>query len=350
VGTSTTGPPGKPALTVLVTGATGAVGPALAERLVRDGHRVRTLSRSRPATLPLPAAVESLLGDVTDRSAVARSVVGVDWVFHLAAHLHTPNPDPVTRASYERTNIEGTRVVVEEAAAAGASRLVFFSSISVYGPTGPMVADEATPPRPDTLYGATKLRAEEVARSAVVRGSQEPLACVLRLGAVYGQRMKGNYPRLARAVRGGWFVPIGPGLNRRTLVHEADAAEAAVLAAGSSRAAGQVYNVTDGRIYPLREIIDAMCAAFRRRPPRWGIPVAPARVLASLGDGLLRIAHRDARLQGFLEKYLEDVAVSGEKVASELGYRPRFDLESGWRDALALMMTTTTTMTTKAPG
>ncbi len=341
MGASTTGLPGQRAFTVLVTGATGAVGPALVERLVRDGHRVRTLSRSRSATGLLPAAVESLLGDVTDRSAVARGVAGVDWVFHLAAHLHTPNPDPVTRASYERTNIEGTRVVVEEAAAAGASRLVFFSSISVYGPTGLMVADEATPPRPDTLYGATKLRAEEVARSAVVRGYREPLGCVLRLGAVYGQRMKGNYPRLGRALRGGWFVPIGPGLNRRTLIHEADAALAAVLAAGSPRAAGQVYNVTDGRIYPLREIIDAMCAAFGRRPPRREIPLASARALASLGDGLFRIAHREPRLQGFLQKYLEDVAVSGERLASELGFRPRFDLESGWRDALALMKTKT---------
>lgn len=336
MGASGTGPHGQRALTVLVTGATGAVGPALVERLVRDGHRVRTLSRSRPVTGRLPAAVESLLGDVTDRSTVARSVAGVDWVFHLAAHLHTPNPDPVTRASYERTNIEGTRVVVEEAASAGASRFVFFSSISVYGPTGPKVADETTPPRPDTLYGTTKLRAEEVALGAVVRGSREPLGCVLRLGAVYGQRMKGNYPRLARALRGGWFVPMGPGLNRRTLVHEADAALAAVLAAGSPRAAGQVYNVTDGRIYALREIIDAMCAAFGRRPPRWGIPVAPTRGLASLGDGLLRIAHREPRLQGFLQKYLEDVAVSGQRLASELDFRPRFDLESGWRDALAL--------------
>lgn len=341
----TTGRDERRALSVLVTGATGAVGPALVERLVADGHRVRTLSRSPPAEGRLAVATESLLGDVTERPAVARSVAGVDWVFHLAAHLHTPNPDPATRARYEHTNIEGTRVVVEEAAAAGAKRLVFFSTISVYGPTGDAVADETTPPRPDTLYGATKLRAEEVAQGAVVRGSREPLVSVLRLGAVYGQRMKGNYPRLARALRGGWFVPMGPGLNRRTLIHEADAALAAVLAAGSPRAAGQVFNVTDGRIYPLSEIIDAMCAAIGRRPPRGRIPVAPARALASLGDGLLRIAHREERLQVFLQKYLEDVAVSGQKLAKELDFRPRFDLESGWRDALASANTNT-----KGPG
>jgi nucleoside-diphosphate-sugar epimerase len=317
---------------VLVTGATGAVGPALVARLLRGGHRVRTLSRSSPAEAP--PAVESLSGDVADPEAVARAVKGVDWVFHLAAHLHVLNHGPAERARYHRTNVEGTRAVVESAATAGVSRLVFFSSVSAYGPTGGAIADESTPARPDTPYGESKLLGEEIALRAERPGSREPLACVLRLGAVYGPRMKGNYRRLARALQSGWFVPIGPGRNRRTLIHEADVAEAAVLAAEIGRAAGQVYNVTDGRVHELREIVDAMCAALGRRPPRWTIPEAPVRALARIGDGLLRVAGRGPRLQGFLDKYLEEVAVSGDRIVADLGFRPRFDLEAGWRDAL----------------
>lgn len=323
--------------TVLVTGATGAVGPALVERLRREGHRVRTLSRSLPEEPTASAGIERLCGDVTDRGVVALAVEGVDWIFHLAAHLHVANPGPGARATYERVNVEGTRMVADAAAAAGVGRLVLFSSISVYGPTGAGIADEATPARPDTLYGESKLRAEAAALGATCRDSGGPLACVLRLGAVYGPRMKGNYLRLARALRGGRFIPVGDGLNRRTLVHEADVAEAALLAAQSPGAAGRVYNVTDGRVHRLCDIIDAMCAALDRRPPRWGLPPTTARAAARLGDGLLRMVRRGDRLEAFLDKYLEDVAVSGEKMARELGYRPRFDLEAGWRDALASM-------------
>jgi nucleoside-diphosphate-sugar epimerase len=320
-----------------VTGATGAVGPALVERLDRDGHRVRAMSR-RPGRATNPSAsVEWLCGDVTDRAFVSRALEGMDWVFHLAAHLHVPSPDALQRSTYELVNVEGTRLVAEESAAAGVSRLVFVSSVSVYGPTASAIVDETTPPRPDTLYGETKLRAEERALGLKAKDSEGPLACVLRLGAVYGPRMKGNYLRLAQALRSGWFVPVGDGLNRRTLVHEADVAEAALLAAASPRAAGQVYNVTDGRVHRLHEIIEVMCAALGRRPPRWALSRGVARSLARVGDGLLPALFRnnEGSLKASLEKYMEDVAVSGEKIARELGYQPRVELEAGLRDALS---------------
>jgi nucleoside-diphosphate-sugar epimerase len=320
---------------VLVTGATGAVGPALVERLARDGHRVRALSRTPRLTTDASPPVEWICGDVTDRASVARAVRGVKWVFHLAAHLHVPHPDGSQRSTYERVNVEGTRTVAEESASAGVSRLVFFSSVAVYGHTPSTVVDETTTPRPDTLYGETKLRAEERALGLTARDSGTPLACVLRLGAVYGPRMKGNYLRLAQAIRSGWFVPVGKGRNRRTLVHEADVAEAALLAAASPRAAGQVYNVTDGRLHRLDEIIEVMCAVLGRRPPRWSVPPRVARPLARLGDGALAVLFRRKGCLETVTKYTEDVAVSGEKIARELGYRPRVEIEEGFRDALS---------------
>src|SRR5262249_36422627 len=87
-------------------------------------------------------------------------------------------------AAFERVNVTGTRLVADGAVAAGVSRLVFFSTIAVYGLTGPEGADEATPPRPESAYARTKLEGEEAVRDADGRGGLR--TTVLRLAAVYG--------------------------------------------------------------------------------------------------------------------------------------------------------------------
>jgi UDP-glucose 4-epimerase len=235
-------------------------------------------------------------------------------------------------ARYERVNVEGARVVAEAASRVGVARLVLFSSIAVYGATGPEGADEETPPRPASLYAQSKLRAEVVVQG--IRGQTGLAVTVLRLAAVYGPRVKGNYDRLVRALEAGWFVPIGPGLNRRTLVHEADVAEAALLTARSPSAPGRLYNVSDGHVHRLREILEAACRALGRPYPAVRVPLGVARAGARVGDVALSAVLRRPRFASLLDTYTEDVAVWAERIRRELGFRPRFDLESGWRDTV----------------
>ena len=293
---------------------------------------MRVFSRGRrPAAWPRDA-VEALHGDVADRTAVAGAVSGVELVFHLAGLLHVTRPTPDLAREFERVNVEGARVVAEEAARAGVSRLVLFSTIAVYGATGPEGADEDTPPRPDSPYAETKLRGEE----AVGRldGTGGLRTSVLRLAAVYGPRVTGNYARLAGAIRSGWFLPLGEGLNRRTLVHEADVAEAALLAARSPRAGGRLYNVSDGDTPRLRDVLEAMCRALGRPYPRRHLPAGLARAVARAADTLASPLGGAPRFSPALAKYTEDVAVRAERIRRELGFRARFDLGSGWSDAL----------------
>jgi nucleoside-diphosphate-sugar epimerase len=319
---------------VLVTGATGAVGPAVVARLLADGRRVRVFSRHARARPDGDGArVETVAGDVSDPAAVARAVEGAGQVLHLAGLLHVQPAPPSLAAEYERVNHDGARVVVDACVRAGVRRLVHLSTIAVYGATGPDGADEDTPPRPATDYAASKLRGEQ---AALARHGDGGLGvCVLRLAAVYGPHVKGNYARLARSIARGRFVAIGPGRNRRTLVHEADAAAAAVLAASHPAAAGRVYNVTDGCLHRLSEILEAIAAAAGRRPPPVRVPMLAARAAAAVADGALGLAGRGPRVGPMLEKYGEEVVVHGERVRRELGFHPRFDLAAGWRDALA---------------
>jgi nucleoside-diphosphate-sugar epimerase len=317
----------------LVTGATGALGPVLVRALLTGGWNVRAAARTWPPD-GLPGDVEGLAAEIDDPEAMARAAAGVDAVFHLAALLHVSDPAASLRAEYERVNVRGTDVVLRAALDAGVSRFVFISTIAVYGPTPGRIADESSPTVAESAYAATKLEAERLVLAARAPASGRPAGCVLRMAAVYGRRMKGNYRRLASAMERGRFVPVGDGLNRRTLIHEEDAAAAAVLAATHEAAPGRIYNVTDGGIHTLRDVLDAIGAASGHPPSRAAVPLAWARAGVRIADGLLRVAGRPARFARQLDKYVEDVAVSGARFQRELGFAPRHDLRSGWREAL----------------
>lgn len=305
----------------LITGATGALGPGVAAAF-GDAYDVRTLSRHAPQPGLFARPVDSITGDIADEDVVRQAVRGADVVVHLAALLHIVDPPPDMRPEYQRVNVGGTAAVINAARAEGVSRVVVLSTIAVYEYGGGVLSEES-PPRPETFYGETKLAAERVALDAR-RADGVPLATVLRSAAVYGPRVKGNYRRLVQALARRRFVPIGPGDNRRTVVFEDDLASAIVLAAAHPGAAGRVYNISDGELHPLRDIIAAIARALGRRPPRWHAPIAPIRL------ALNAAAVVDRRFPRMLDKYLEEVAVQASRIQTELGFQPRFDLDRGW--------------------
>ena len=297
-----------------MTGATGALGPVLIRSLLTLGWRVRILCRQAPVSKL--DDVNVFIGDIRDRDAVLAAVEGVSTVFHAAALLHRPRSSASDASLYEAINVGGARNVAQ-AASLHRAAVVFFSTIAVYGPTSEP-ADEQSPPRPIGLYARTKLEAERVLQGAGLD------IVVLRLAAVYGRRLKGNYERLETALRRGIFVPIGRGSNRRTLIHESDAVWAAILAAERATTSPGVYNVTDGQTHSVKEILAAMCSALGRAEPRFHFPIGLARLLA-----------RGVGRMGLFEKYVENVEVKGQRIQDVMGFRPQFDLATGWREALA---------------
>jgi nucleoside-diphosphate-sugar epimerase len=313
----------------LVTGATGAVGPALVRLLLEQDYRVRALVRRRCPTIPSPEAIEVSHGEIDDGNAVRNAMDGIEVVFHLAAKLHIANPGPDLRDEYKRVNVEGTRSVVRAAQHVGAQRLVFFSTINVYGSSRPgEVLDEGSPLRPDSWYAETKAEAERI----VLEGTP---AVVLRPAAVYGPGMKGNYRRLAAAVRRRRFIPIGRGDNRRTLIYVNDLASAALLAGNHAGAAGQILNATDGQIHTLRQILEATYRSLGRRPPPFHVPLSAACAGARLVERAAEMVGGEPPItRSAIATLAEDVAVSGAKLKRELGFLPQYDLLGGWRETM----------------
>jgi len=319
---------------VLVTGATGAVGPRVVAALLESGCRVRTLSLDALHEGAWPADVDARLGDITDPAAVQTAMVGVDGVIHLAALLHIVTPPPELRSRYERINVGGTANVVEAARQARVGRVVFFSTIAVYGASAGGVLTEDSPLRPDSFYAQTKVDAERIVLSAK-HADGTPLGTVLRLGAVYGARIKGNYRRLLLSLARGRFIPIGAGTNRRTLVYDKDVARAALLALRNPGVGGSVFNITDGRYHSMNNIIETLCDALGRRPPQLSLPLGPIRFLAGLIEDGAHLFSRTAPIvRATVDKYTEDVAVDGRKFCTQTGFVPKYDLAAGWRETV----------------
>jgi dihydroflavonol-4-reductase len=157
---------------VLVTGGAGFIGHHLVARLVARGDAVRVLHLPGERLDNLAGLdVEAVAGDVTDRAAVRGAVEGMDAVFHVAAMyaLWTPRPERMWDV-----NVQGTRIVLSEAFAAGVQRVVHTSSIAVYGGQGPDAdATEASPFRlglTGDVYSASKYAAHQVAKGFADRG------------------------------------------------------------------------------------------------------------------------------------------------------------------------------------
>jgi len=321
----------------LVTGATGTLGPRVVAALHQSGYSVRVLALDPPGPGVFDSSIDLRIGDINNSKDMHSAVKGVHCVLHMAAVLHILKPSRDQIPLYKLVNIDGTRNVVASALEADVKRLVFFSTIAVYGDSAGSVLNEDATPMPKTLYAQSKRQAEQIVLGACLPDGR-PFGTVLRLAAVYGSRVKGNYRRLLQALVKKRFIPIGPGTNRRTLIYDKDVANAVLAVLTNPNAAGKVFNVTDGEIYSLSDIIKTICHALGRRSPRMRLPVAPLRTCGEIADkGARLLGLRFPSFKLAFDKYTEDMAVDGHRIQDEIGFRPKYDLLSGWKETIEEM-------------
>lgn len=165
---------------ILVTGASGRIGSAVCTALAAAGDEVVGLDAR-------PSAHAVFIGDLLDAPLLRRALAGAEAVVHVAA-LHAPHVGLRPDAEFERVNVDGTRALLDAAAAAGVRRLVFTSTTALYGAGGrardaALWVDEDTPPAPLTIYHRTKLEAEALLEEAAAQGG--PAMRVLRTGRCF---------------------------------------------------------------------------------------------------------------------------------------------------------------------
>lgn len=124
----------------------------------------------------------------------------------------------------------------------------------------------------------------------------------------------------------------------RTLIYDKDAANAVLSVLNNPSAAGKIFNVTDGEIHSLNDIIQSMCEALGRKPPRAHLPVTPLHTAANIIDkGTRLLGLNFSSFKNTLNKYTEDIAVDGHRIQNEIGFRPKYDLHSGWKETVEEM-------------
>jgi dihydroflavonol-4-reductase len=323
-----------PAMRALVTGATGFIGGHLVDRLRARGDDVVALVRSpERAGALLELGCELVEGDLSSEGGIRQGVEGCDSVFHAGAVYKVGIPASQRAAMYD-ANVRGTERVLDAAREAGVGRIVYVSTVNVFGNTGGDVVDE-TYRRNEadgflSYYDETKYRAHQVARDRMAKGY--PII-IVQPGGVYGPGDHSEVGNIIDQTRTGklrmrTFPELG--LN---LVHVEDVAEGILLAHDRGKV-GESY-VLGGQIATMGELIDRVAEISGRRPPRLTLPPALAKLSAPLGpvvgpalgfppnlDETIRAAHN-------VTYWAKD-----DKARRELGYSPR-DLESGLRETLA---------------
>ena len=198
----------------LITGGCGFLGTYISDELLKRGEDVSSLDVwEDPAR---HKEIDFTLGSVLDRDLVGKLMKGVDVVHHTAALV------PITRAGnqFHHVNVEGTRIVCEEAAKAGVKYFVHTSSSAIFGqPVCPITKD--TLPKPVETYGESKLVAEHVAREVAEKHNM-PLI-VVRPRTLVGAARLGIFQILFDWIKDGRNIyVIGDGKNRIQFLHPAD--------------------------------------------------------------------------------------------------------------------------------
>jgi len=310
---------------VLVTGASGFLGGAVAARIADAGHEVTTLQR-RPSGVP---GVRDIAGSVTDASIVRDAVQGQDAVVHLAAKVSLAGE----RSEFARVNVEGTRQMLEAARAAGVQRFVQVSSPSVAHVGRALVGVGAEPADPDGTHGdyaRTKAAAELLALSY---DAPDFAVVAVRPHLVWGP---GDTQLVARIVdrarrRRLPLLDKGAALIDSTYIdNAADAMLAALERADVAH--GRALVVTNGEPRPVAELLGGMCRAAGVPAPSWRVPGALARAAGGAVERVWawRPGQDEPPMTRFLAEQLSTAHWFDQRETREaLNWEPRVSIEEG---------------------
>lgn len=303
---------GDPRLKVIVTGASGFVGAALVEELLKRRIEVHALGRTA-----IPGC-ETLFCEFPSR--VPR-LPAADAVIHLAS----PSPsgdDGVDATLFHDVLVSGTERLLEEMARAGIPRLIFASSVKAIGEdSGDAAWTEETVEKPESAYGASKLAVERL-----LAGSASFTTTSLRFPILYGPGMRTkNMLTLFKAVQRGVPLPLGRIRNRRTLLYVDHAVDAVVRVLCAETLRRPLYMVGDDPAVSTTHLVTRIAEALRRPARLLPLPQTALLTLGHAGDVLppqipaLRTAHV-RRLVGNLE-------VNSSKIREELGFASHLRLD-----------------------
>ncbi|MBD3881621.1 NAD-dependent epimerase/dehydratase family protein [Phormidium tenue FACHB-886] len=312
-----------------VTGASGFTGSHLVRALEQRGDRVVALVRKTSDLSRLQdSRAELVYGDLGDRATLEAAMQGVDVVFHVAAYVEL---GVVDAAKMEQINVEGTRTVLEAAKAAGIFKLVYCSTIGVYGDTQGQVIDESfqrTQAGFSSAYDRTKYLAQQLVDQAAAEGLH---TVSLMPSGIFGADDPHFGPVMDTFLKG--KLKVWAGGDRITGIVHVDDLVAAMLLAAEKAPAGSHYIISAGEM-STREMFDFLSQQTGMAAPN-EVPEPIVRFVGNVLDPLGRLLSWQPPVSRERVHYIYDrcVRIKADKARQELGWEPR-SVEQTLQDAL----------------
>ena len=304
----------------LVTGATGFIGSHLVEELLKRGYSVTCLVRRTSNLQWIDGLnVRLIYGDCAIKESLLNAAADFDYIFHLAG---------LTKAANEKdffsANALGTEnlinAVIEKNPAV--KRFVYLSSLAAAGPScNGAPSKETGEPKPVSAYGRSKLEGERI----VMKHKSAIPVTVIRPPAVYGPRDKDFYIFFKLLKKG---ISLSWGECYYSLLYVDDLVRGAILSAESKTAEGEIFYLSDGRIYSNEEITEAIALTLESKPVRLKIPKSLMPVIAGIGQKLGNqgnIINKD-KIREFHHSYW---TCDSTKSRNELGFIPNVGIKEG---------------------
>ena len=315
---------------VLVTGATGFTGGALARKLSERGKQVVALVRENSNFASLEKfGVELVIGDISDPVAVAKAAKGVDTIYHIAAVYRTAgHPDEY----YHAVNVLGVQNVIDAALANKVTRTVHCSTIGVHGDIDEIPSNEESPFNPGDIYQRTKLEGEELFANALTNGLN---GSIFRPGAIYGPGDM-RLLKMFKQIKRGFFPLFGGGQNLYHLSYIDDLTDGIILCGEHPAAIGQRFILCSNEYGTLKNLSQIIAHQLQVKAPKFAPPIGPLMLAAKLCETLCKPLGIDPPLHTRrVEFFVKSRAFSNAKARDMIGFEPKISTEEGVRRTVA---------------
>jgi nucleoside-diphosphate-sugar epimerase len=307
---------------ILVIGSSGFIGSHLTTLLASQGHRVVGFDHLKPGD---DFGVNRFIqGDVRDAEQLRRAMEGIDTVINLAAvHFDFGHTDD----EYFETNEGGMKALLQAMTQANVRRLIFTSSIAVYGDRDDE-PNEQTAPSPTSPYGASKLAAEHVVEQWAEQASDRQVV-IMRPCAVYGERNISNMMNLIRQINSGFFLLFGSGKNPKATAYVGNLVDAIALQVSLLRPGIQVYNYADKPDLSVREIVTIIRQALGQSPRPLTLPLWLGILAAIPFELAAKLTGRNFPVSiARVKKLSQPTQVSAQRIR-DAGFQQRVDSREG---------------------
>jgi nucleoside-diphosphate-sugar epimerase len=299
-------------MSTLLTGASGFIGHLIAPQLKKQGYTIRGMDRRRD----IPEEIDSFIqGDLCEPQVAQRAVAGTDRVLHLAAARADWG---LSEEEYYRDNLDATRALIEAGKKDGVKDWVFYSTVSVMGPSHDPLGEKAgfNPIEP---YGASKAEAEKLFRQ-LAEDDPEARVLVIRPSAVYGPENPPdtNIYRLVDAIYNRRFAMVGPGDAIKSTSYIENLLEATLFLMERMEQGVQTYIYVDEPALTTETLVERIYKLLGKSPPSWHIPLSVASPIATVSDWAADLTGIDFPITAArIEKFNRSTNFDASKIRDE---------------------------------